>query len=246
MKELIKECKEKYSKTFRVACQETWDDFSPSGLLRLIKTVYKDMNGLDLVILDHASLLKFYPIKGINDPKEVINFYIRYLTNLCISFKEKFALLVAMQTNRDGIKELESGKTGSLTNLAEANEAERSASTVTLIYSGPNQVDSNIINFYPKKNRRGYLTAKPIISFIEPAAYFVGERAIEGDVDLDDLLDDMDSEDNTPFEETKEVERKTTKAITQKEKKEVSNNSSTKIIKKKKIKNLNNRNAVTV
>ena len=246
LKELIKECKEKYSKTFRVACQETWDDFSPSGLLRLIKTVYKDMNGLDLVILDHASLLKFYPIKGINDPKEVINFYIRYLTNLCISFKEKFALLVAMQTNRDGIKELESGKTGSLTNLAEANEAERSASTVTLIYSGPNQVDSNIINFYPKKNRRGYLTAKPIISFIEPAAYFVGERAIEGDVDLDDLLDDMDSEDNTPFEETKEVERKTTKVITQKEKKEVSNNSSTKIIKKKKIKNLNNRNAVTV
>lgn len=115
-----------------------------------------------------------------------------------------------------------------------------------MIYSGPNQVDSNIINFYPKKNRRGYLTAKPIISFIEPAAYFVGERAIEGDVDLDDLLDDMDSEDNTPFEETKEVERKTTKAITQKEKKEVSNNSSTKIIKKKKIKNLNNRNAVTV
>jgi hypothetical protein len=146
--------------------------------------------------------MKFYKVKGVSDPKEIINFYIRYLTNLSISFEDKFALLVAMQTNRDGIKELESGKTGSLTNLAEANEAERSASTVTLIYSGPNAVESNIINFYPKKNRRGYLSAKPIISFIEPGAYFVGEKAIEGDVSLDDLMDDMDDTEEKPTKTT--------------------------------------------
>jgi len=196
LKEVIEDCKKRYKNNFRVACQQCWADFTPAGLLRLLRKAKKEMNGLDLVVLDHASLMKFYKVKGVSDPKEIINFYIRYLTNLSISFEDKFALLVAMQTNRDGIKELESGKTGSLTNLAEANEAERSASTVTLIYSGPNAVESNIINFYPKKNRRGYLSAKPIISFIEPGAYFVGERAIEGDVSLDDLMDDMDSKED--------------------------------------------------
>jgi hypothetical protein len=160
--------------------------------------------------------MKFYKVKGVSDPKEIINFYIRYLTNLSISFEDKFALLVAMQTNRDGIKELESGKTGSLTNLAEANEAERSASTVTLIYSGPNAVESNIINFYPKKNRRGYLSAKPIISFIEPGAYFVGEKAIEGDVSLDDLMDDMD---DTEEKSTKTTTTPVNKTVVNKKKK---------------------------
>lgn len=192
LKEIIDKCKEKYKDGLRVACQEKWKDFTPAGILRLIRKAKKEMNGLDLVVLDHASLTKYYRVRGINDPKEVINFYIRFLTNWSIALEDKFALLVAMQTNRDGTKELEAGKTGSLTNLAEANEAERSASTVTLIYSGPNAVESNIINFYPKKNRRGVLTAKPIISFIEPGAYFVGEKAVSGDVSLDDLMDDMD------------------------------------------------------
>lgn len=197
LKEIIEKCKEKYSDCFRVACQEKWHDFTPAGMLRLIRKVKKEMNGLDLVVLDHASLTKYYRVRGISDPKEIINFYVRFLTNWSIALEDKFALLVAMQTNREGIKELEAGKTGSLTNLAEANEAERSASTVTLIYSGPNAVESNIINFYPKKNRRGTLTAKPIISFIEPGAYFVGEHSVEGDISLDDLMEDMTEEDST-------------------------------------------------
>ena len=190
--EVIQDCKKKYEDCFKVACQQSWSDFTPSGMLRLIKKAKKEMQGLDMVILDHASLTKFYRVRGISDPKEIINFYVRFLTNLSISFEDKFVLLLASQTNRDGIKELEAGKTGSLTNLAEANEMERSAATVTLIYSGVNAVESNIINFYPKKNRRGALTAKPIISFIEPAAYFVGERAVAGSISLDDLMEDMD------------------------------------------------------
>ena len=242
-KDLVKDCKKKYP-TFKVACQETWDDFTPTGLMRLIREVDHELGGLDLVILDHASLLKFYPIKGIKDPKEVVNFYIRFLTNLSISYPGKFSLLVAMQTNREGIKELESGKTGSLTNLAEANEAERSASTVTLIYSGPNQVDSNIINFYPKKNRRGYLTAKPIITFIEPGAYFVGERAIDGNVDLDDLIE---GEDNTSIEVIETSKEKKEPLNTKRPKslnldkldKNRTSKESDKIVKKKKIKILN-------
>ena len=192
-KEVAESCAKKYKDYLRVACQERWYDFTPAGILRLIKLAKKEMNGLDMVVLDHASLLKFYKVRGISDSYETINYFIRYLTNLCISMEDQFVLLVAMQTNRDGIKELEAGKTGSLTNLAEANEGERSASTVTLIYSGPNAVESNIINFYPKKNRRGALTTKPITSFIEPGAYFVGERAVVGDIDLDDLMDDMDT-----------------------------------------------------
>lgn len=216
LKEVIEDCKKRYRDNFRVACQQCWSDFTPAGLLRLLRKAKKEMSGLDLVILDHASLMKFYKVKGVSDPKEVINFYVRFLTNLSISFEDKFALLMASQTNRDGIKELESGKTGSLTNLAEANEMERSASTVTLIYSGPNAVESNIINFYPKKNRRGYLSAKPIISFIEPGAYFVGERAIEGDVSLDDLMDDMTEESE---KEEKTVQKSSTKTVVNKKKK---------------------------
>ena len=191
LKEVINTCREKYINNLRVACQETWRDFTPAGMLRLIRKAKKEMGGLDLVVLDHASLTKYYKIKGISDPKETINFYVRFLTNWSIALEDKFALLVASQTNRDGIKELESGKTGSLTNLAEANELERISSTVTLIYSGPNAVESNIINFYPKKNRRGTLSTKPIISFIDPGAYFVGEKAVVGDISLDDLIDDM-------------------------------------------------------
>lgn len=202
LKEIIDSCKKKYKNNLRVACQECNKDFSPAGMLRLIRKAKKEMKGLDLVVLDHASLTKYYKIRGISDPKETINFYVRFLTNWSIALEDKFALLIASQTNRDGIKELESGKTGSLTNLAEANELERISSTVTLIYSGPNAVESNIINFYPKKNRRGRLSAKPIISFIEPGAYFVGEKAVAGDVSLDDLLDDMnEKEEESSYKE---------------------------------------------
>lgn len=211
--EVAETCAKKYKDNLRVACQERWGDFTPAGILRLIRQAKKEMGGLDMVILDHASLMKFYRVRGISDPKETINYFIRYLTNLSISFEDQFVLLIAMQTNRDGIKELESGKTGSLTNLAEANEAERSASTVTLIYSGPNSVESNIINFYPKKNRRGVMTAKPIISFIEPAAYFVGEKSIEGDVDLDDLMDDMDEKATGFSKMTESEEVKSVKVV---------------------------------
>lgn len=245
LKKVCKDCAKKYKDNLRVACQETWDDFSPNGLIRLLRQVYQELGGLDLVILDHASLLKFYSVRGVSDSKEVINFYIRFLTNLSLSFEDKFALLVAMQTNREGIKELESGKTGSLTNLAEANEAERSASTVTLIYSGPNAVESNIINFYPKKNRRGYLTAKPVISFIDPEVYFVGERAVEGDVSLDDLIDEMNDREE-PQEESKKIastksysnERERTPNRTTKEPSNTENNGSS-VIRKRKVKKLN-------
>lgn len=249
-KEIVKDCVKKYNSNLRVACQERWKDFTPAGIQRLLKLAKKEMGGLDLVVLDHASLMKFYRVKGIQDPKEIINFYVRYLTNLCISFEDKFALLIAMQTNREGIKELEAGKTGSLTNLAEANEAERSASTVTLIYSGPNAVESNIINFYPKKNRRGALTAKPIISFIEPGAYFVGEKAVEGDVDLDDLMDDMDSSsegfDKTDVTVYAKPQRSAEEPVKIKKPKKINGNSSeeesssTKVVKRK-IKRLRGR-----
>lgn len=251
-KEVAKQCAEKYKDCLRVACQETWYDFTPAGILRLIKQAKKEMNGLDMVVLDHASLLKFYKVRGISDPKETINYFIRYLTNLSISFEDQFVLLVAMQTNRDGIKELESGKTGSLTNLAEANEAERSASTVTLIYSGPNSVESNIINFYPKKNRRGAMTAKPIISFIEPAAYFVGEKAVEGDVDLDDLMDDMDEHDSGFEKSTEKTESKPVKVNkpkkfqTEDKTKTTEDSSNSGGITKRRIKKLNGRKPVNV
>ena len=85
LREVIEDCKKKYRDSFRVACQQSWSDFTPAGLLRLLRKAKKEMNGLDLVILDHASLMKFYKVKGVSDPKEIINFYIRYLTNLSIS-----------------------------------------------------------------------------------------------------------------------------------------------------------------
>ena len=246
--EVIQDCKKKYEDCFKVACQQSWSDFTPSGMLRLIKKAKKEMQGLDMVILDHASLTKFYRVRGISDPKEIINFYVRFLTNLSISFEDKFVLLLASQTNRDGIKELEAGKTGSLTNLAEANEMERSAATVTLIYSGVNAVESNIINFYPKKNRRGALTAKPIISFIEPAAYFVGERAVAGSISLDDLMEDMDQVEEG-FDTTNAVAKsaRKTKSLNKtvsrqdnetKETKEESDEKQTGLIKRRKIKRI--------
>ena len=188
LREMIEKYACKYRDNIRVVCPATWDDFSPHGIMRLLRQVFNDMGGLDLVVVDHASLFKFYPIKGINDPKEVVNFYIRFLTNLSLSFEDKFALLVLSQTNREGIKNLEAGKSGSLTNLAEANEQERSASTVTLIYSGPNSIESNMINFFPKKNRRGALNQKPVVTFIEPGAYFVGERVVTEDLSFSDII----------------------------------------------------------
>jgi hypothetical protein len=86
-----------------------------------------------------------------------------------------------MQVNRQGTLMMKKGKPIGFEVLADANEAERSAHTVTVMYSNGPMLMANTVRIYSLANRNG----PPLVSdaddnsidtYLNPATYVFGHR----------------------------------------------------------------------
>lgn len=122
---------------------------------RFLDTKAEEWGSVDLVVIDHCNLLQFYKMKGVTDAKERINTWIKATTDMAKGFQNGtgFILISLMQINRQGANLLRRGGTPSFEILADANEAERSAHTCTVLYSNPEMIMSKQVRCYLLANR---------------------------------------------------------------------------------------------
>lgn len=157
---------------------------SPASIYQKLEKKYDDFGGkIDVVILDHINEFGYYNFPGLKDKFDKINAYIKWWTDLCLAFKGKgFILITLMQINRSGLSLMQKNKALDFTILAEANQAERSAHTITVLYADNNMLLSNTIKVFSLKNRngRGLTTTTEdgsITTYINAAVYVVGSKS---------------------------------------------------------------------
>lgn len=193
-----------------VVANHDFPDFTQVYLKQFLERKYEEWNGkLDLVVIDHIGLTGYYNMRGVSDKKDRINSWIKFTTDLAKGFHEKgFILISLMQINRQGALMMKKGKSIGFDVLAEANEAERSAHTVTVMYSNPEMLLANQVRMYCLANRNGPpLTSEEqdnsIETYLNPAIYLLGHRKFGSTINLDnkDLLKPTEEEtsDNSLF-----------------------------------------------
>ena len=165
-----------------VVANHDFPEFSIANLKQYLEQKHDEWGRVDLVVIDHIGLTGFYPMKGVPDMKERINTWIKATTDLCKGFHENgFILVTLMQINRQGTLLMKKGKSIGFEVLADANEAERSAHTITVMYSNPEKLLANTVRMYCLANRNGPpLTSdeddNSIETYINAAHYIIGHR----------------------------------------------------------------------
>jgi hypothetical protein len=151
------------------------ESFTPAYISKALDKQYAEWgNKLDVVIVDHFNIMND-PIPGLPlQGPALAKYYVRYMTNLAISFGHKgFILLGLAQINREGQTKLEKGKELTGTELADTSELHRSATTLTSVYADDQDRDTGMIRMRVVKNRlgpQGQLYMVPIF----PANFKVG------------------------------------------------------------------------
>ena len=133
------------------------ESFTPSVISKKLDMIYKDWgNKLDVVVVDHFNIMND-PIPGMQlQGPQLAKYYVRYMTNLAISFGHKGFILVGLaQINRDGQLKLEKGKELNGSELADTSELHRSATTVTSLYADDTDRLNGLLRMKNVKNRLG-------------------------------------------------------------------------------------------
>jgi hypothetical protein len=114
-----------------VLSSENMPDFTPQTIYNKLRYFEKEWGSIDLVIVDHFSIMDDpIPGKSLYGP-ELYKYYVRFMTKLCISFSERgFVLLGLGQATQDSIEKLNEGKKLSITSIANTSEMARSATLV--------------------------------------------------------------------------------------------------------------------
>lgn len=136
-------------------------------------------NGISMVFIDHAQLLKFdSSVNNMND-NSAINSYISFFRKQAVNFiKEKrpACFVVLSQTNRDGWRYASKHEGAyQLNALADANELERASTLVLSIYTNEAFMQSKQAKVMVVKSRDGALMEEPVSTFIDPATYIIGD-----------------------------------------------------------------------
>lgn len=142
---------------FAVLSARECESFTPAAISKKLDEIYKDWGSkLDVVIVDHFNIMND-PIPGLQlQGPQLAKYYVRYMTNLAISFGHKGFILVGLaQVNREGQLKLEKGKDLTGTELADTSELHRSATTVTSIFADENDRMTGMIRLKNIKNRLG-------------------------------------------------------------------------------------------
>ena len=196
---------EKTGGRISVVANHDLPEMSIAYLKQYLETKWEEWGRVDLVVIDHIGLTGFYPMKGVPDMKERINTWIKATTDLCKGFHEQgFILVTLMQINRQGTLLMKKGKSIGFDVLADANEAERSAMSITVMYSNPEMLMANTVRMYCLANRNGPpLTSdnddNSIESYLNPSVYLLGHRKFGDTIKLEnkDLLKPANLPDNS-------------------------------------------------
>lgn len=164
-----------------IIANHDFPEFTFSYIKQYLEQKWDEWGRIDLVVIDHIGLTGFYKMKGVTDMKERINTHIKWWTDMAKGFRDGFILLTLMQVNRQGTLMMKKGKPIGFEVLADANEAERSAHTVTVMYSNGPMLMANTVRIYSLANRNG----PPLVSeaddnsidtYLNPATYVFGHR----------------------------------------------------------------------
>lgn len=142
---------------FAVLSARELDSFTPAVITKKLDELYLNWGKkLDVVVVDHFNIMND-PIPGMNlQGPQLAKYYVRYMTNLAISFGHKGFILVGLaQINREGQVKLEKGKELNGSELADTSELHRSATTVTSLYADETDRLNGLIRIKNVKNRLG-------------------------------------------------------------------------------------------
>lgn len=139
-----------YNKTvapnLRILTEVSFHDFS-QGEVREVLYRLDDIKPIEAVFVDQANLLKFYGKSKFSNVGDAINEYVSFFRRMSISFRKnadsvrQIATFMLCQCNRQGYLKAQNQKDQNMkgkydmTAIAEANELERAASLILMIYS---------------------------------------------------------------------------------------------------------------
>lgn len=177
-----------------------------TGIIRKVDKELKDRfnKGLDLIVLDHAQMLKYdSDSKGNKDPYQVLNRWTDFFRRF--ASRDGYAVILVSQTSRGGYEyACKHGGQYLLTGLAEGNELERGATCVIALFSNEESKASGEISVQILKNRFGPVMLEPQTTTVKPEYYLVGNGYNASAQQVDAIFEDGEMP-NNPFE-NQEVE----------------------------------------
>lgn len=157
--------------------------FDITGFEEVISNSDKELikmtgHGVDILVVDHAQLLKFSGSGRSQDPYLVVNYYMSWLRQMSLNFlgqDRDISVIVVSQASRAGMDYANKhGGQFLLTHAAEANEIERSASYMISVYANDMTRSSNELMVQLLKSRNSETMLEPATVQINPAYYQVG------------------------------------------------------------------------
>ena len=169
--------------------------YTKAGLDKLFRKAEEDFlsrtgRGIDLLIIDHAQLLKFNESGfSIKDPYQIVNYYVSFFRQQTMNFLNsgrEIATIILSQASREGYKAAakHQGKYD-LTALAEANELERASQSVIALYTDESLKNSKQAKIQLLKARDGSTMAEPETIFADPEYYLIGNADIVNPIDIE-------------------------------------------------------------
>jgi effector-binding domain-containing protein len=143
-----------------VVTQENLPELTKVELETFLLRKDMEMGGLDFVIVDQVSLLKYFTgittTSGKDKTFDIINAYIRYFTVASYTlFKKPVAMILLCQIKRDYYNTISARKPIDLDCFAEASEIERSTNIAVVLRLDDQLKNSNLIELVLVVNRDG-------------------------------------------------------------------------------------------
>ena len=170
------------------------------GLERLFRDaedlfMKKTGKGIDLLIIDHAQLLKFNESGfGIKDPYQIVNFYTSFFRQQTLNFLNTgraISTIILSQASREGYKNaMKHQGQYDLTALAEANELERASQNVIALYLDESLKNSKQVKVQVLKARDGATMPEPSAIFADPEYYIIGSDIVANPISMETLNTD--------------------------------------------------------
>lgn len=168
-----------------VVTQENLPELTKVELEAFLLRKDAEMGGIDFVIVDQISLLKYFTglvqtYGGSNKTFDIINAYVRYLTVASYTlFQKKIAMILLSQIKREEYNTIEKRKPLDLAVFAESSEIERSCNVALVLRSDEQLKASNLIEIVLLLNRDGDTCAEYVPNVFIPKHCYVGSLGEE-------------------------------------------------------------------
>ena len=192
------------------------EDFPVMTPEAIQQKVFQACPRVDMFFLDYTNVFKAYPapIRGLEDPKERINYFIKKLDLMARNFYGRdINVVLVSQINREGYKQylrdlstdLKKGANSrgyDATAFKDANENEASAWYLVSLFSNDDMMERGIIDCQLLKHRGGPKIETPFGLHVEPQYAYVGNEGDEnyrqrvnlGELDLEAATNDPELE----------------------------------------------------